>query len=74
MYFQREPLQEGVARPSATRQAVAHGKTILSDHAASQGSERSAGATPSRGMGGATASTVTGERKSLKFLFSVGTK
>ncbi|XP_078378870.1 nonsense-mediated mRNA decay factor SMG9-like isoform X2 [Oculina patagonica] len=54
----REPSQEGVARQNAPLQAVTRGKTILSDHTASQGSERSAGATPSHGMGGATASTV----------------
>lgn len=59
IYFQREPLQEGVARTSAPQQAVARGKTILSDHPASQASERSTGAKPT--TGGATASTVTGE-------------
>lgn len=53
-----------MARPIAPQQAVARSKTILSDHPASQGTERSAGATPTHGMGGATASTVTGKLKS----------
>ncbi|KAJ7321749.1 smg-9, nonsense mediated mRNA decay factor [Desmophyllum pertusum] len=64
----RESLQEGVARPSAPQQAVARGKTILSDHAASQGTERSAGGTPTHGMGGATASTVTGASANVEGL------
>lgn len=53
-----------MARPSAPQQAVARGKTILSDHPASQGTERSAGVTPSHGAGGAAASTVTGKLSS----------
>ena len=65
IFFERESLPEGVARPSAPQQAVARGKTILSDHSANQGMERSAGATPSHGVGGAAASTVTG--KLIKF-------
>ncbi|XP_020609690.1 protein SMG9-like [Orbicella faveolata] len=56
----RETLPEGVARPSVPQQAVARGKTILSDHPAGQATDRSAGATQPHGMGGAAASTVTG--------------
>ena len=63
-YFEREALPEGVPRPRAPQQAVARGKTILSDHSAGQGTERSASATQPHGMGGAAASTVTGELKS----------
>ena len=58
-----------MARPSAPQQAVARGKTILSDHSANQGTERSAGATPSHGVGGAAASTVTGKLIKLIGIF-----
>lgn len=69
LYFEREPVPEGAARPSVPQQAVARGKTILSDHPAGQATERSAGATQPHGMGGAVASTVTGKLKSFIKLF-----
>lgn len=50
-----------MARPNAPQQVVARGKTILSDHAASQGSERSAGTTPTHGMGKASAGSGAGK-------------
>lgn len=56
----RETLPEGVARPSVPQQAAGRGKTILSDHPAGQGTERSASATQPHGMGGTAASTVAG--------------
>ena len=54
-----------MARPSVPQQAAGRGKTILSDHPAGQGSERSASATQSHGMGGVAASTVTGKLRGL---------
>jgi len=58
-----------VARPSVPQQAIARGKTILSDHPAGQATETSASATQPRGMGGAAASNVTGKLKSFVELF-----
>ena len=68
-YFKRETLPEGVARPSVPQQAIARGKTILSDHPAGQATETSASATQPHGMGGAAASKVTGKLKLFVVLF-----
>lgn len=54
-----------MARPSVPQQAAGRGKTILSDHPAGQGTERSASAAQPHGMGGAAASTVAGKLKSV---------
>ena len=58
-----------MARPIVPQQAVARGKTILSEHPAGQATEKSAGTTQPHGMGGAAASTVTGKLKSFVEIF-----